>query len=377
MEVSTWEQAIGRGRSVLIVVNSRSRDEIGATLEAVDGTSGLSSAAAIVPAEMRSWFIRQGLAASRVIASQLHGVDVELLYFLESPFAIQWALRQQCDFVTATRAYLPLNEEVDEEFEQRVTAFLRAGRYVAHTLPAREVFLLPAVELWRRGGRTMALKAHAARQQAVLADLHSQWVDASQPSTPAYVPEIAAASAALVPARPGGSSHHTMTEQNAVSTVRRLTDATADLLRQLAAPQIQVAPPGAVPAAGWIPSRVDAIRKSQYVAEGVKWNRTRLAVRATAAGPYSYLFVSGEEDLQPGDAVIAAGQVFRGGVTIGLQRNDAWASAVDVDQAGPFIVTVIAQEPGKYRLGIANCLRGTESRTALVVRHFGWTRGET
>lgn len=377
MEASTWGAAIQRDRSVLIVVNSRSRDEIGAALEAVDGASGLSSAAAIVPAGLRPWFIRQGLPASRVVASRLSGVDVELLYFLESPFAIQWALRQQCDFATATKPYVPLNEEVDEEFEQRVAAILGAGRYVAHTLPGRDVFLFTAAELWRRGGRNMALKTHAARQQGVLADLHRRWVNAAQPSTPAYVPEIAAASAGLVPGRSRDMMHDSPTAPNAVSTVRRLTDATVDLLRQLAAPRIQVAPPGAAPAAGWIPSRVDAIRKAPFVADGVKWKSTRLAARATAAGPYSLLFVSAEEHLQRGDAVVAAGHMFRGGVTIGLQKNDAWVSSVDVEQPGPFIVTVIAQEPGKYRLAIANCLRGTESRTAFVVRRLGWTRGKT
>lgn len=377
MQVSTWSAALNHENRILVVVNGvESRlDDIIATLEAVEKQSGLGSAAAIVPAFRRSWFIRQGLRAARVIASQLHGVDVELMYFLDSPFAIQWALDQQCDFVTGTQPYLRLADEVNTPFEQRAAALVGRGRYLAHTLPDPSVLLLTAEDLCRRVGSSIALEAHAARQQHTLAEVHRRWLELGRPSTPAYVPEVAAALAALTaPAGPGPDQSVRALEAAAL-ILRRMSEALSDR-SLLSAPKIRVAPPGAIPAAGWIPPHVEAIWESHYVAPAVRWEGPRLAMRANAEGAYSYIFVSTEEDFRRGDAAVAAGRVFRGGVTIGLLRNGEWVSRVDVDQPGPFVVMVVAQEAGDYQLGIANCLRGTESRTAFALRRFGWTRRE-
>ena len=377
MQVSTWSAALNHENRILVVVNGvESRlEEIIATLEAVEKRSSLGSAAAIVPASMRSWFIRQGLPAARVIASQLHGVNVELMYFLDSPLAIQWVLAQQCDFVTGTQPYLRLADEVNTPFEQRLAALVGGGRYLAHTLPDPSVLLLSAEDLCRRVGSSIALEAHAARQQHTLAEVHRRWLDLGRPSTPAYVPDVAAALAALTPPAGPGSDQSVRALEAAVLIMRRMSEALSNQ-SLLTAPKIRVAPPGAIPAAGWIPPHVEAIWESHYVAPAVCWEGPRLAMRANAEGAYSYIFVSTEEDVRRGDAAVAAGRVFRGGVTIGLLRNGEWVSRVDVDQPGPFVVMVVAQEAGDYQLGIANCLRGTESRTAFVLRRFGWTRRE-
>jgi hypothetical protein len=378
MQSSTWSSAIGRDHRVLIVVNEveTKLDEIVATLAAVEQSSGLDFAAAIVPTPMRSWFVRQGLRAARVVGPQLHGVEVEFPYFLESPFAIQWAVQQQCDYLTGTQPYLPLNEEVKAAFEQRMAAMVGRGRYVAHTLPDERLFLFAPDELWRRASRRTALDAHAERQQRVLSQTHRRWVDLGRPSAPTYVPEVAQAVAALAPAAATDADQNVAAFQAAIPTLRRVTEALSDLSSALTAPLIRVAPPGASPAAGWIPPHVEAIWESHYVAPALRWEGPRLAMRGLAAGAYSYLFISAEEDLRRGDAAVAAGRVYRGGVTIGLLRHGEWVNRVDVDHPGPFVVMVVAQEAGDYQLGIANCLRGTELRTAFALRRFGWTRRE-
>ena len=377
MQISTWSATLHSESRILVVVNGvESRlDEIAATLDAIEKQSSLGSAAAIVPAPMRSWFIRRGFQAARVTARQLHGADVELTYFLDSPFAIQWVLRQQCELVTGTQAHLPFIEEVKEAFEQRVAALVGRGCYLAHTLPDSSVLLLTAEDLFRRVGSSIALAAHAARQQHTLAEVHRRWLDLGRPSTPSYVPEVSAALAALTPPAGPGPDQSVRALEAAVLILRRMSEALTNQ-SLLSAPQIRVAPPGAMPAAGWIPPHVEAIWESHYVAPAVRWEGPRLVMRAEADGAYSYIFVSTEEDLRGGDTAVASGRVFRGGVTIGLLRNGEWVSRVDVDQPGPFVVMVVAQEPGDYQLGIANCLRGTESRTAFVLRRFGWTRRE-
>ena len=378
MQMSTWSAALDRESRILVVVNGVESNlgEIVATLDAIEKQSGLEAAAAIVPAPMRSWFVRRGFQAARVIARQLHGADVELTYFLDSPFAIQWVLRQQCELITGTQPHLPLNEEVKGAFEQRVAGLAGAGHYLAHTLPDQRVFLLTAVDLWRRAGRRIALGAHTTRQQLALSEAHRRWIDLGRQSAPSYVPEVAAALKTLTPTATTAPGQESAALQAAVPTLARVSEALSDLSLGLTAPPVRVAPPGAVPAAGWIPPHVEAIWESNYVAPGVRWEGPRLVMRATAGRAYSYIFVSSEEDLRRGDAAVATGRVFRGGVTIGLLRNGEWVSRVDVDQPGRFVVMVVAQEAGDYQLGIANCLRGTESRTAFVLRRFGWTRRE-
>ena len=378
MQMSTWTAALHSGSRILVVVNGvESRlDEVVATLDAIEEQSSLRSAAAIVPARMRAWFIRRGFQAARVIARQLHGADVELTYFLDHPFAVQWVLRQRCELVTGTQAHLPFIEEVKGAFEQRVATLAGTGHYLAHTLPDQRVFLLTAEDLWRRAGRGIALTAHSTRQQLALSEAHRRWINLGRQSAPSYVPDVAAAFVTLTPPAAPEPGHESVALQAAVRTVARVSEALSDLSSRLTAPEIRVAPDGATPAAGWIPPHVEAIWESRYVAPAVRWEGPRLVMRTQAEGAYSYIFLSTEEDLGRGDAAVATGRVFRGGITIGLQRNGEWVSRVDVDQPGPFVVMVVAQQAGDYQLGIANCLRGTESRTAFVLRRFGWTRRE-
>ncbi len=379
MQLSTWAAALAQDARILVVVNSADTrfDEIIATIDAIEQHAPLGSAAAIVPAALRSWFVRRGFPAGRVVDTRLHGVDVDLAYFLDSPFAIMWSLQQQCDVVIATQPNLPSNAEVKATFEERAAAIVGGGRFLVHTLPHDQLIVLTAGDLTARASREIAVHAHRGRQQRALAEAHRRWVDLGRPRSPAYASEAAGAIAARMPPASPSAEQHAAALQLALATSARLRDALSDVASSTrGVPPVQVAPPGASPAAGWIPSHVEAIWESHYVAGGVRWEGPRLVMRADAEGPYSYLFISAEEDLRRGDAAVATGRVFRGGVTIGLQRNGEWVSRVDLDQPGPFVVMVVAQEAGDYQLGIANCLRGAESRTAFAIRRFGWTRRE-
>jgi hypothetical protein len=73
---------------------------------------------------------------------------------------------------------------------------------------------------------------------------------------------------------------------------------------------------------------------------------------------------------------VAEGDVYRGGITIGLVKGDVWASRVDIVDRGAFVVAAIATEPGDHSLVMAHCLHGQERRAAVAVHRFGFRRAD-
>ena len=78
--------------------------------------------------------------------------------------------------------------------------------------------------------------------------------------------------------------------------------------------------------------------------------------------------------LAVGDAAVAEGKVYTGGVTIGLVSGDQWAASVDVDDPGSFTAVAVASVSGLHKLVIANCMKGEDRRNAVALHRFGWAR---
>lgn len=367
-----WADLFPPGARVLLIVNSASSqlDEIDRTVTALERSAGLATVSAIAPAALRPWLIHRGIDAARVLPPRLAGLDIEFDHFLERGPAIRWAIRQRADLVLGSEPYTPNNEDVKPIFERRVAAMLGDGVFVVHSLPAEQVFLLSAEDLWRRAARPEAMERHRARVHGAIERLHAAWASRTQPSSSLTAELLsrdsedrAGKSPLFVDAR-----HYAFEGLNAAVLAE-------DLLTPAASLRVVIDPPGAAPGSGWLADRLRPMGKPEYAASGLRWHGTRLIARGNVGGPYAYLLKSRPLTLKRGDTVLAEGRVYRGGVSIGLEGKDGkWASRADVDEPGRFLAAAIAKEPGTYALVVANYLKGEDHRAGLVVHRFGWAR---
>ena len=136
--MSRWADTIGADSRVLLIVNSQpSRlDEIEQTIAAIAARTDVSRVSCIAPASLRSWLIQLGLSAANILPARLHGLDVDLLFFLESPRAIRWAVERNATVLLGSEPYAPNNEEVKDAFELRA-AGIAWRRVVRRSLPPR------------------------------------------------------------------------------------------------------------------------------------------------------------------------------------------------------------------------------------------------
>ena len=365
--MARWADTISADSRVLLIVNSQPfrRDEIEQTITAIAARTDLSRVSCIAPASLRSWLIQLGLSAANVLPARIHGNDLDLVYFLESPRAIRWAAERNATVVLGSEPYAPNNEEVKDAFELRAAALLGAASYVAHSLPDDRVFCFDVKELWVRTARHESMARHHARVQAGMAALERAWKE----GTPADATLISGdmVGHGLDPNQPlvvDASKH----------TYDRLSRALAEGIDEShGGVRVLVNPTGSWPSTqGW-PARLEPVTPP-YVASGVRLHGVRLAVRGVVEGPYSTLLVSPPTDLAAGDGVVAEGKVYLGGVTIGLITDNQWVSRVDVDDPGSFMAAAVALRSGVHTLVIANCVRSEDRRSAVALHRFGWAR---
>ena len=69
--------------------------------------------------------------------------------------------------------------------------------------------------------------------------------------------------------------------------------------------------------------------------------------------------------------MIVRGELYEGGFRVGFVRENAWSGFVTVTEEGPFEAILTIQQPGRYRLVLANCIQSTPWQA--VRRH--WLRG--
>lgn len=377
--LSRWTDVFTPGARVLLIVNSAPSqlDEIERTLAALERAAGLGTVSAIAPAPLKPWLIGRGLEASAILLPRMAGLDIEFDDFLERGQAVRWAVRRHADFVLGSEPYALHNEEVKAVFERRAAPMMGPGRFVVHSLPDEAAFLLSAEDLWRRAARPDAVERHRVRVQGALERLHQAWASTAEPDrSGAADPRVASVAAEMLRrdsrARHGESPAITEAHRYAYE---RLQAAIVAEEAPTASLRVVVDPPGSGPAGGWLAERVEGMRKPEYTAPGLRWHRTRLLARGEVGGPYAYLLKSAPMTLERGDALIAEGRMYRGGVTIGLEGKDGkWASRADVEEPGRFLAAAVARAAGTYALVIANHIKGEDHRAGLVLHRFGMAR---
>jgi hypothetical protein len=365
--VMGWHEALASPGRVLLIVNSDSsqRHEITRCVDALSSAGGLERVSAIAPAAIGDELIGRGVAADSLLR-----FEVEAGYFLQSDTALQWAVRQRAAFIVGSEPYALNNEEVKSGFEERIAPMLGHGCLIAHTLPADQVVVLTLEDIWKRAWRPEAVAAHHARVATTIDRLHAAW-SGGQPAE--HTGPVHLATQLLSPPAPSMAA----ATSAAVSSCRRLHAALqVDGGYPVAAARIVCDPPGQLPRGGFLDGRLDVVRRPAQVGRGVRLGRGRMLFRGRAEGPYSYLVMSRPVTLSAGDAAVAEGDVYRGGITIGLVKGDVWASRVDIVDRGAFVVAAIATEPGDHSLVMAHCLHGQERRAAVAVHRFGFRRAD-
>lgn len=371
MGLARWTDVVTPGTRVLLIVNSLAT-QVGEIARAFDAVAGASAVSVIAPSALKPWLIQRGVPARSILVPRVAGLEIEFRDFLQRPSAIRWAIEQNATLVVGTEPYPPRNEDVKFDFERTVAPMVGAGRYAAHSLPSQDLFLLSADDLWTRAARAEAVAGHQARMQSMLEVLHSNWIEQDQPGTGDDPRRTEQAMNALQPHATGSQGAGVVAARQ--YAFERLIDVVRLSTTPYGLPRIMVAPAGASPSCGWLPGSIDAVRRPAQVSSHVRFRGTKLVVRGQVESPYAYLVMSRPAVLKPGDAVMAEGRVYRGGITVGLVKGEGWASRVDVDEPGAFLAAAVATEAGPHTLVVANCLKGDDQRTAVVLRRFGWAR---
>ncbi len=100
----------------------------------------------------------------------------------------------------------------------------------------------------------------------------------------------------------------------------------------------------------------------------------RIVVQGTADAPHSYLLRTAYRDLDDDCIIVAEGVLRSGGLTIGLLRDDRWASQVSVTTKGPFRVAIQAPYADRYAIVVANCLGHGPLENDFELGRFGVAR---
>lgn len=173
---ATWGELTAATGNVLVIINSPDGDEqpVGSVIEHV----ALQGAAVhvIAAASWRAWLAARGVPRDRVLlAVDDKDGDLELNHFLEFPQALAWVLPKAFSVVVGSAPHGRYNEEIKDLFEQRVSAFLRDGLFVAHALPELEVYVFDLASMFNRVGRKAKLGAYESASRGLVERCYQLW----------------------------------------------------------------------------------------------------------------------------------------------------------------------------------------------------------
>jgi len=364
----TWGEAVGPARRALLIVNSSAADrgELARVLDALQRDLDADRICAIAPLAAVGELLARDIRARSILSFEL-----ESGFFLQSDRALQWAIRQHADIVVGSEPYAPDNVEVKGQFERRVAPMLGTARLVAHSLPLDRVVVMGAEALWRRAARAELVHEHRARVGAALEQLHQMW--RTEPATAIAQRQALAANTLALPANVESIGRASMIEACRWSYDRLHAALQSDGGNPPSPIRCLVDPAGLAPGGGFS-GRIDGIRRPAQLGTRVRHRGVTLSFRGLADQPYSYLLMSRQVDLQPGDAALAEGHLHHGGVTIGLVKAERWASRVDVIDRGRFLAAAVATERGPHAIVVAHCLHGADRRSAIALRRIGIRR---
>jgi hypothetical protein len=176
--ITTWEELGRLSGRVLAILNSPVEDQptAAALFDELQGPAGACDLHVIAGPEWRQWLKARNVPDDHLLFSvDATGTSLELNHFLESPAAMVWAAQRRFDAAVGSAAHALYNDEVKEIFERRLPLLVGAGRYLAHTLPNRYVFVLDLPALLIRFSRLQKLEEYDRRCRALVEDLHRVW----------------------------------------------------------------------------------------------------------------------------------------------------------------------------------------------------------
>lgn len=96
-----------------------------------------------------------------------------------------------------------------------------------------------------------------------------------------------------------------------------------------------------------------------------------IAMDGAAETPTSYLVQFTPTALRAGATLVALGRLEKGGVAIGLLRDNVWAGQGVVSQPGPFAVIVPITAAGTYMPIVTNAMGDGDQHSRFVITKFG------
>jgi hypothetical protein len=98
----------------------------------------------------------------------------------------------------------------------------------------------------------------------------------------------------------------------------------------------------------------------------------RWIVRGLVRDSTSFLVRLPDRSVAKGVCFFARGTLYRGGFTLGVLKNQLWASSVNVTAPGEFLAVVEVPENGVYVPALANFLMGVNRMNDFVITAAGW-----
>jgi hypothetical protein len=112
------------------------------------------------------------------------------------------------------------------------------------------------------------------------------------------------------------------------------------------------------------------LRAAGFRSPAVELLAEGFSVRAEAASSFSYLVQLPPRTVASGSYLVAEGEIFQGGISIGLISDGKWIAQVPVSGPNRFRA-VIRVDAGTYELTVANNLAG-DSLNHLRIDRIGW-----
>jgi hypothetical protein len=183
-DCTTWSALGQLATPVLLIVNSdpAREDEVATVLDALEPVVPLPKLRVIATSNWTGLLRARGIRAAQTLTTRVGHEELELNYFLENEKALQWIAQQELRTIVGSSPHSLYNEEVKEIFELRVTMFMSGSTFLAHTLPAKYVYVLETEDMFDRAGRGLKSDAYRRRVAAMLADFHAQWQAAGRPT---------------------------------------------------------------------------------------------------------------------------------------------------------------------------------------------------
>lgn len=165
-------------------------------------------------------------------------------------------------------------------------------------------------------------------------------------------------------------------ELPAASYAKRLVAAALhpelEQLEERAGPEVLTVPAGLVVSAATMAAPIEPIVPEELVYRAAIAHHEAGVWRfeGQAEGAYTYLALTKERRMSADSRVLVQGEVNKGGIAIGLLRDNKWVSQINITETGDFTVVIEPPGRGTYSILVANVLPQA-LETSIVLKKFG------